>query len=233
MLQIIKGLFSKDNQGSVAVTDTKIIDSFISNPDFPFLVSFPRTGSHWLRMLMELYFEKPSLVRAFYYTKSKDFNCYHHHDEDLQLFRKNVIYLFRDAVPTIFSQMNYYKEDTDNRDRILYWTNLYARHLDKWLITDNFTTKKTIVRYENLRDNMGPEFAKICAHFGLEFNEMRLKEVSSKVSKEKLKEKTAHDQQVVNLSSNYDMSRKRFFDYSEFIHEKMIEVNPSLKPFIK
>jgi len=51
----------------VHVTDPKILDHFLKNADFPWLISFPRTGSHWLRMIMELYFEKPSLRRVFFY----------------------------------------------------------------------------------------------------------------------------------------------------------------------
>ena len=47
---------------------------------------------------MELYLEKPSLVRAFYYKDASDFTCYHTHDMDLQLRRQNVIYLYHDPV---------------------------------------------------------------------------------------------------------------------------------------
>jgi hypothetical protein len=55
-----------NSDGSVSVDDPKTIKSFTDNPDFPYLVSFSRTGSHWLRMVMELYFEKPSLVRVLF-----------------------------------------------------------------------------------------------------------------------------------------------------------------------
>ena len=48
---------------------------YTCDPEFPFLVSYSRTGSHWLRMIMELYFEKPILVRIFYFIKKRNFLC--------------------------------------------------------------------------------------------------------------------------------------------------------------
>ena len=57
--------FVKESYG---ISDQKIWQKYTSNPEFPYLVSFPRTGSHWLRNVMELYFEKPSLTRVFLYS---------------------------------------------------------------------------------------------------------------------------------------------------------------------
>ena len=42
---------------SVGITNQDLINEYINKPDFTFLISFPRTGSHWLRNIMELYFE--------------------------------------------------------------------------------------------------------------------------------------------------------------------------------
>lgn len=225
-------MFSKKDSDSFAITDEKVIQRFTSNPDFPYLISFPRTGSHWLRMLMELYFEKPSLVRSFYYKNPKDFTCYHHHDEELTVERRNVIYLFRDPVPTVFSQMNYYNNDLSDKQKIAHWSDLYGRHLNKWLIAERFTTKKTVLRYENMKNDINTEFAKICDHFGLPFDAQRLATVSKEVSKEKLKEKTKHDNQVVNLSSDYDSERKNFHKKNEaLIMDAVFSVAPGVKSY--
>ena len=128
--------FSRFNSdASFKITDKKLVSSFTDDPEFPFLVSFPRTGSHWLRLLMELYFEKPALVRAFYYKDAMDFTCYHHHDENLELSgRKNVIYLYRNPVDTVYSQLCYYNQKIDDEARIQEWSNLYGRLLKKWLV---------------------------------------------------------------------------------------------------
>ncbi len=199
------------SDSSVAVTDGRILNKFLSDPSFPWLISFPRTGSHWLRMVMELYFEKPGLVRIFYYKDARDFTCYHRHDEDLSIQGvKNVIYLYRNPVDTIYSQLNYYKETIDDIERIIYWSELYGKHLSKWLFQENFTEKKTVITYEALTSSMREEFAKVCGHFGHTLDRQRLDAVISRVSKEDLKKKTAHDNQVVNLTESYRLGRKEF-----------------------
>ena len=157
---------SDPSAGSVAIHDQPILEEFISNPDNTFLVSFSRTGSHWLRMLMELYFERPSLVRVFYYPDRRDYLTLHTHDMDLEVERRRVIYLYREPVSTIYSQLNYYKENINDHQRIAHWADLYGRHLNKWLHTENFTVQKTILRYEGLVQDMSAEFAKLTEHFG-------------------------------------------------------------------
>jgi hypothetical protein len=220
------------NDGSIAITDKATISRYTSNPDFPYLVSFPRTGSHWLRMLMELYFEKPSLVRSFFLKEFNDFTCYHHHDVELGLERRNVIYLYREPVATIFSQMKYYNESFSDESRIAYWSVVYGKHLEKWLITEHFTTKKTILKYEKLKANLADEFSKICTHFGATFEQEKLKKVAEQVSKEKLKEKTRHDSKVVNLSPAYDSERSEFTTkYAEHVLKTVYGVNHNIQKF--
>ena len=65
------GMFPQNR--SIFITDEAIISAFTRDPENTFLVSFPRTGSHWLRMLTELYFERPSLLRVFYYYNRRDY----------------------------------------------------------------------------------------------------------------------------------------------------------------
>lgn len=235
-MQLLKKIISRvlNADGSASIDDPEVIKSFTDNPDFPYLVSFSRTGSHWLRMIMELYFEKPSLVRAFYFKDATDFTCYHTHDMDLELKRENVIYLYRNPIETVYSQLSYYKEDPDNKERRRHWTNLYARHLAKWLVHDNFTKKKTIITYEGMKSNMADEFAKVCRHFGEEPDLRKLESVLEKVSKGELKKKTAHDQQVVNLSAEYQLSRAAFADrYSEQIFSEIYSCDPELKHWLR
>ena len=169
--------------GSVLVSDPALINSFTRNPDFPYLVSFSRTGCHWLRMVMELYFEKPSLVRAFYYKKARDFSCFHTHDMELDLKRQNVIYLYRNPVETVYSQLRYYENDIEDQARISHWTGLYARHLAKWLIHDDFTKKKTIITYEEMKSEMSAVLSSVCDHFNERLDHQKLELVLKKTSK--------------------------------------------------
>lgn len=233
--KLLKKIVSRvlNADGSASIDDSVVINNCTKNPDFPYLVSFSRTGSHWLRMIMELYFEKPSLVRAFYFKEASDFTCYHTHDMDLELKRENVIYLYRNPVETIYSQLSYYKEDPDNEGRRGHWTNLYARHLAKWLVQESFSRKKTFVTYEGMKVNMESEFAKICRHLGEELDTLKLEAVLEKVSKAELKKKTKHDQQVVNLSSSYQNGRELFNEkYGGTIYEEIIALDNRLASFL-
>ena len=63
--QYIPGLSQQPSDAeplSVRV-EAEVEKAYTANLQNPFLISFPRTGSHWLRMLCELYFERPTLVR--------------------------------------------------------------------------------------------------------------------------------------------------------------------------
>lgn len=219
-------------EASVAIDNKAIIESFKANSENTFLVSFPRTGSHWLRMLMELYFGRPSLVRVFYYSKRKDYLTLHTHDLELDVERTNVIYLYRDPVDTIYSQLWYHKEDIYQPKRIAYWGDLYGRHLDKWLHQETFTDLKTVVRYERLKVDMLREFSKICTHFKIVLDEKRLKITAAMVSKENVKEKTPHDPQVIDLTGDYTEHRQRFrTEHGEFVWQFVLNGREYLRQY--
>ncbi len=136
----------------------------------------------------------------------------HTHDLDLKIVRPIVIYLYRDPVDTVFSQLTYHQEDINDLAAIKSWTELYAQHLNKWLHTETFTRKKTVIRFERLKGNLADEFPKVCEHFGVAFDPVRLSDVSQQVTKEHVKQKTGHDPQVINLTNEYEGRRQEFRD---------------------
>lgn len=209
----------------------KIAAKYTGNPDFPFLVSFPRTGSHWLRMMMELYFDKPSLLLLFNkrYDEVNDYTCYHTHDMELEVEQKNVLYLYRDPVETIYSQLNFHKEATTDTTRILHWTTIYGNHLDKWLYKENFTTQKTILTYQGLKNDLPAEFKKVCDFFEEVFDEAKIKAIAVQVSKDKIKSKTKHDPRVINTKHDYVDQRRVFKkNTTDLIYKKLEEINPNI-----
>jgi len=221
------------NQQSTAITDERIIGHFVNDPDNPFLVSFPRTGSHWLRMLMELYFERPSLVRVFFYPDCPDYLTLHTHDLDLDVRRKSVIYLYRDPAETIFSQLKYHREDTRDVQKITEWSRLYGSHLYKWLVEERFTEKKTVINYERLQKDLEAEFRKVVSHFNRMFDEDRLREISQKVDKNRVKKKTKHDKQVITISNRYETERQHFMRmYSQMVRDVILTDRAELGPFL-
>lgn len=222
-----------DLEDSVQTTDKLLIDEHVNNPEFPYLISFPRSGSHWLRLLMELYFEKPSLVRSFYYSNAREFTCLHHHDLDLDIQRDNVIYLYRMPVPTIFSQLKYHRENVNDAARIQYWSSLYAAHLSKWLQNESFTKKKLVLRYEQMQTSINHCFHEICRYLDVAFDQKKFESIVNKASKNEVRYKTRHDPQVINLSESYEKERKAFAArHSAFILSIIDDINPSLRQII-
>lgn len=192
------------------VAHPRDVKNFNANTDNPYLVSFPRTGSHWLRMMIELYFERPLLVRSFYLTNNRNYLLLHTHDLNLDVVRSNVIYLYRDPVETIYSQMQFHNDDLNSIERITYWSNLYGDHLIKWLVKEAFTHTKTILRYDKLKTDLTNEFGKLCVHLGTPLDVVKLEQVAKEVSKNNVKEHTHHDEKVVNLSVDYSNLRDNF-----------------------
>lgn len=213
----MKGVFhffkkkANDSSGALNITHHPFIEKIVTQPGFPWLISFPRTGSHWLRMIMELYFEKPSLVEVYFFKNAKEFTCYHRHDTHLTVGGcTNVIYLYREPIDTVFSYMKYKKENLDDKEKVLELTNNYVDHLSKWIFDEKFTEHKTLISYDKLKADLDNEFIKICKHFNVHFNSEKLKEATLLVSKEKLKSKASHDKNVVNTSESYSLERDTF-----------------------
>jgi len=214
------------------IINADIVKKNINNPDFPYLISFPRTGSHWLRMLMELYLQKPSLVRYFYIENAKEFSCFHDHDLNLKTKRKNIIYLYRNPVETIYSQLVNQKQDINNKILIKYWSTLYGLHLEKWLVSEKYSDLKTIITYEGLKNNINHEFKKICKHFNITFDETKLNLAKEQVSKKDLKNKTHFQPQVINLTEEYELNKKTFIDKNtSIIYSHIFNQNFELKKY--
>lgn len=223
---MLKNIIFKNEENSYLVKK-EVVNTFIEKPDFSFLVSFPRTGSHWLRLLMELYLNKPALVRAFYFPKAKDFSCYHTHDLDLTVKHNSVIYLLRAPGPTVFSQMKYHQQDTDDQILIKYWANIYGLHLSKWLIAENFTKKKTVICYDRMQKDLAREFEKICAHLGETFDNKRFNKIACQVNKKEIKSKTGHDLQVINFKKEYTKEKNEFLKKYHSIIVKSVQAQDS------
>lgn len=159
---------------------------------------------------MELYFDRPSLTRVFYYPDRTDYLTLHTHDMDRTLIRPRVIYLYRDPVDTVYSQIRYENESPLDRDSVEMWAEDYARHLDKWLCREDFSERKTVLTYEAMRRDLPSEFRKVCAHFGEGFSPERVAAVGDRVTKERTRQKNVWNQRVVNLSDDYNRMRQQF-----------------------
>lgn len=209
------------------------VKQYCADPDAPFMVSFPRTGSHWLRMLCELYFEQPTLVRAFYYPDSENFLTCHTHDMDLACERRRVLYLYRDPVDTVFSQINYEEQSTDDETAVREWAGRYAEHLAKWLVNESFTHEKLVVRYEDIKRDLPGTFAKIADFFGQTLDVKKLEDAAGRVTKNEVKRKTAHDDRAVRLKADYELRRAKFREqFTDLIDQITIGSCLALEPWL-
>lgn len=183
---------------------------WLADPDNLCLISFPRTGSHWLRMIIELYFDRPLLVRTFYHPGRRDYLLLHDHDMDLQLACRNVLYLYRDPVDTVFSQLGYYRQSIDDAHAIVHWASRYALHVAHWLIERRPHTRMTVLRYEAMRSDLAGAFGPLVEHIGGTLDAARLARCADRVTRSEVKQKTTHQEAVMTLGEDYEARRRRF-----------------------
>ncbi len=180
------------------------------NESIPQLISFPRTGSHWLRVLLEEYSNRPLKGRSFkWHLFKRNYLLSHSHDNELTEQTHKVIYLYRDPIDTIYSQLHYYKIPLDAIDKIGYWSSRYAHHLIHWLIIQPSEHQLNVV-YKSLKEQPTISFQSICNFLFLEYDEQKFLTIYKRLDKKAIKKKTSHDKQVINLSLDYETNRIHF-----------------------
>lgn len=169
----------------------------------PLFVSFPRTGSEWLNCVMELYFDRPRLRKGritFLPQDRADWMWFHDHDPRLKIKHPRVMYLFREPVETIHSNLYYnmtarvqclipipeVRRSSDvDETTVIKFTRLYRRHLEKWLLQQR-TAAKLAIRYDRMVRDHEATMEKICLFFGEPYNSERAKHWFAWVTKERM-----------------------------------------------
>ena len=220
--------------------------------EYPLFISFSRTGAHWINCVMELYFDRPRLRegRETFLDKTRtDWAWFHDHDIYRtitydRIGHHNVLYLYRNPVDTIFSNIMYqkyagrsdrlsklfkyflsnltniYGRAIINKEEVKLWTALYLLHMKKWLVSDH--KANVFVTYENLKNNPTQEFAKICDFFGEKCDSHRMTDCFNRVSSEAIvSKKISKLDPGMNrkmLSSQYTVMREKFYaDWGEYV----------------
>lgn len=222
------------------------------NPDeeylrLPFVISFPRTGTHWLNTMLELYFEKNRVLPdypgsiTFVNKFDEDFMWYSTHDNDLSVEPKGdkkALYLYRDPVDVMYSLITAHLNSPDDDEKgwsakqlLDRYTIRYRDHLEKWLLG---TLTETTVTYEGLRKNPLEALSKVVSHFGHDVDTSRAEQVIKYVTKERVHERgikvmPAYFNQNY-LSNDYANKREKFrAKYSRYIYDRVI--SEPLKPW--
>jgi hypothetical protein len=213
----------------------------MSDLAFPRLVSYPRTGSHWLRILVEKYTGIPSAVQSFFDSNPQKIWGFHIHDRVVGHWEasegptrelKKVIYLYREPVDTIYSQMKYHKNlpagwDGSNSPFIAQKVNEYIEeyynHIKRWIFNNQDVSEILIVKYEDLVSKPEQTFEQVLHFLGFEWDEARFKEVYCFCDKQLTKKVTPHDENALNIEeiTNQNSVRKQKDNFKILFSDKI------------
>lgn len=193
-----------------------------------FYVGVSRSGSHWLRIVLEEYMQGKSPVSNFIACKDDINVLMSHlndfkgtHDMTLDFEAENVIYLYRNPIDCIFSNLKYDQTTIDNIELIDKYLNIWNKHIQKWVFDEKFTKRKVILSYENLKKDFVKEFSKILVYLNLEVDEKRIILAKETYTKNKIRE-IVHDKKVINNETDYELQRERFVDlFGKYIFDKL------------
>jgi len=177
--------------------------------NYPWVISYPRTGSHWLNNSIELYTNRPKWRRgkSFLPQSNTNYLYYHDHDMNLDLLKRKkinkILYLYRNPLDVIFS---YAKADEKINDDgwISMKTEEYKNHLDAWL-----QQADVIVKYEDLKNEIGWE--KISIFFNMEHDILKWKDVWNRCEKKNIIEMCNNNYMNKSmLDGKYEIDRQTF-----------------------
>ena len=205
------------------------------------LISYPRSGSHWINCVLELYYDRPRLRKgpvSFLNEGKRQSNYlwFHDHDifSDLKITHDRILYLYRNPDDVIYSLLTAEHNKINNR-LVDEQIKLLRNHFKKYLISG---FSKEIVRYETLKSVNYREFRKIIKFFNKNHSvdRKKLNDVLKIVKKGKV------IKQVINLDSDkryfhnqmlsnqYESNRKKFkHKYGDYIYNKLI--SKEFEPF--
>ena len=209
--------------------DTAERVAFREDPRSRWLVSFPRTGSHWLRMMLERATDRPLLPRSFYDHRRRDFLLNHSHDLDFSCRSQRVVYLYRDPVPTVFSQIKFYEGDPFDEHLVELWSTIYRLHLRHWLHRPR--TQQLTIRYEQMKRDTVAAVGAVLDFVGHPMSPEAIADAAAGVDKATVAERAAHDPRVMNRDADYEDQWQAFAQrFGDPIRRAVID-GGELQPF--
>lgn len=197
------------NYGYGRGAESEQIERFKQDEENIFLISYPRSGSHWLRVLMELYFGRPVLTRVFYRHDNEDFLLLHDHDLDLDIERKNIVYLKRRPVDVIFSKL-FYDKKTGSDENVIGYANAYKTYRDKWSKED-FTEKRLDVTYEKLCYAPKQVLNRLSEYYNQTYDERRAQSAVLAATRDEVARLTSDNRLIAPINvSGYGELRNKF-----------------------
>lgn len=113
----------------------KTMDAFNYDTSLIRLVSYPRTGSHYVRIVIEDCIHCPCAPTSFLFNENTPPWGFHLHDRIVGSGNEgafsgfdSVIYLYRHPIDTIYSNIRYHESES--------WKTIayeYKNHLERWM----------------------------------------------------------------------------------------------------
>ena len=187
-----------------------------NNLEFPRLISYPRCGSHWFRYIMEYTLEMPCIVSSYKFANPNIEDCWGLHIHDRRLDNsdcpptknlKKVIYLWRNPVDVIYSQLRYDGKLPDifspSHIRSLdldvkYLIREYANHLQRYRFKNEDIAEFLEITYEQMKENTEAIMIKSMGFLNLKFDKEKLRKVISECTKLKISQ-GIHDKPAIDM----------------------------------
>lgn len=185
----------------------------------PYLVSFPRTGSHWLRMFLEQYFDRPLLTRSFFRHANDDFLLLHVHDNQKPVAEKrDTLYLYRGVSATLFSELTYRHgagfcapgETAPAWETVEACAREYMADLEKWLVRREMALRMHVLTYERLLDRPLDVLPGVIEFLGGEPDTERIAQLWPTVTHAGVAEKTPDNPKVIDRGADKELRRELF-----------------------
>lgn len=178
---------------------------------YPLLISYPRSGTHWLNYLMESYFDRPRALSGGISPldqNRKDYMWISSHDIDLKIIKtiskmknykfKKILYLYRGSLDTIYSFIKFNVKNPKESIHFGYTTEeegfseeSVMKHFDHLYKHSQVYLDSPLVipiKYEALinKKTRDVEFKKICDFFGESFDSARFNRIFDELKNKNL-----------------------------------------------
>lgn len=209
--------------------------------NIPLFVSYPRTGSHWIQAVMEIYFDQPRAPdqgNGISWRPKKPKENYmwlHTHDRNFHvetIHPLGAIFLYRDPVDAIYSLV--LVRGGANEKNIRKAAGRFKRLFKKWVLERK---ARTVLAYEDLLEEPLPHIKRVSKHFKIPWNEVKAQEALNTCTKEAILNKNQNHSKFHNssfLEPEYAINRIKFRKkWGKLILEDVIdeENEPYLKRY--
>lgn len=216
------------------IVDERMRQDYLADQNHPVLVSFPRTGSHWVRLLVEEATGSPTLPRPLV-ASGTDYVLTHHHDPGLRLKHRTVVYLYRrDVSATVFSLLALTHGRVVDTSRMDKYAREYAMHMRRWLLSGPIARRKMVMVYEKLAHHTARWLRRLLRFLGRKVPPGAVDAAVLAATKERMRGISLEwSTGVVHVGEHYDADRVAFEEeHGGHVRRTFLSVDARLARFV-